>query len=378
LFVFLLGAVVGGFASLIAAGPGGQSVEPPATTPITIGAPKVAPPTVVHAQLGPKRTDAELSRALDQSRFDGDWQTVTAVAAVLRERRGATAAAGPPGGNSLILVDHDYRRRVFRLELRARDNAATEIARGDGAPAEKALRLRDLLLAPVLTPRDAIARGDAAVLLADLRVEAGRIALLRASKDPDTVLADLAVEALCRAGDQRALEALLPLLAGDLDPVLRARVARGLVFSRAVAEGGGPANVLAKAAARDRSLGVRTQCLATLASVDIEACPDGLQALITITGDEAEAPVARQACVAALRAHRRIARHLPDQLVVAMERALPKATGALRLELIAALGEAGSADSLQVLESARLSAKTSEEAGVVAKALAALKERTGP
>ncbi|MBT5710567.1 hypothetical protein HOI71_05955, partial [Candidatus Poribacteria bacterium] len=61
-------------------------------------------------------------------------------------------------------------------------------------------------------------------------------------------LAELAAEALCRSDDLRALEALQPVLRGDLDPVLRARVAHALRLSHGAVAGGGPAEALAAVA----------------------------------------------------------------------------------------------------------------------------------
>jgi hypothetical protein len=80
--------------------------------------------------------------------------------------------------------------------------------------------------------------------------------------------------------------------------------------------------------------------------------------------------------VAALREHREFAKSLPVQLVVALEDALPKTSGPLRLDVIAALGEVGRAESVLVLDSVRLNTKAAAEAQEVQRALDALKKRT--
>lgn len=383
LFAFLLGAVVGGFGSLIAVGPSGSTAVETSYPPTPIV--KAPPPPVQRAalpKLDENADDLALASSLDRARFAKDWQRVTEVAGVLRRRAGTGKTASPArlpatdGSGSLILVRYQYRHRAFKLELRGRDNAATQVVARDIEVPEKAQRLRDLLLAPVLEPGDLVVRADAAFLLADLRIEAGRVTLLRTFKDPDAALAEVAAESLCRADDQQAMEALQPILRGDLDPTLRARVAHALRFSRGAVAGGGPAEALAAAAVTDRDLAVRTTALASLAHVDLEACPDALEALVGITENDAEELAVRRACVAALREHREFAKSLPAQLVVALEQALPKTTGLLRLDVIAALGEVGRAESVQVLESARLNTKASDEAQVVRVALEALKKRT--
>jgi hypothetical protein len=140
--------------------------------------------------------------------------------------------------------------------------------------------------------------------------------------------------------------------------------------------GGGPAEALAAAVVTDRDVVVRTTALASLAHVDLEACPDALEALVAVTENDAEELVVRRACVAALREHREFAKSLPVQLVVALEDALPKTSGPLRLDVIAALGEVGRAESVLVLDSVRLNTKAAAEAQEVQRALDALKKRT--
>jgi HEAT repeat protein len=383
LFAFLLGAVVGGFGSLVAVGPqDGSALETPSIppTPIVKAEPAMAP-HVPNPKLDANADNLKLAKSLDQARFSGDWARVTEVGHVLRGRSGpgrtASPARLPPGGEaSLILVSHEYRRRAFELELRGRENTATEIAAADLEVPEKAQRLRGLVLAPLLQPNDRAVRADAAFLLADMRLEAGRVALLRAVQDPDTELADLAAEALCRANDQLALEALQGILRSDLDPVLRRRLVSAFPLSSATVAGGGPAVALAASARSDRDVSVRTAALESLARVDLEACPDALEVMVAITEDDAEDIRVRRACVKTLREHRKVAKNLPGQLVVALERTLSKATGPLRLDVIAALGEVGRAESLAALESARLGAKAPAEAQALQVALDALKTRT--
>ena len=86
----------------------------------------------------------------------------------------------------------------------------------------------------------------------------------------------------------------------------------------------------------------------------------------------------RLAAIAAIRAHRKISRGLPQDLAISLERALEKTTGPLRLEVIAALGEAGRSEALPLLQGLLLAASDPAEAQALRQAIASLERRTAP
>jgi len=384
-FAFVLGAVVGGFAAMVAVTGSAFDSEPtaPATTAepaIDVKPTRVAPRAAVMIE--PDKDDEGLAMELDQAHFDRDWQRVRAVGRVLRGRPASsdgTIRAGSAGGDvrgSLLQMDYEYRRRVFLLELGGHDNRATRVMEETDSVQEQERRLTDLFMAPTVAEGDAIVVRDAAFLIGQLATEGGRQLLVRTLKDPEAARADLAAEALGRSGDPQAASALLSALEGDLDPKLRARAAHALAYTRDLAAGGQIAVKLADAAQQDQDVGVRSHALAALARADLRRCLPARNALSLLLEDENETPILRQASVAAMRSHRAIAKTLPEELVISLERVLPKATGPLKLEVTRALGEAGRAETVPILENALLAASAPEEQEELRRAIEAVKKRT--
>jgi HEAT repeat protein len=380
-FSFLVGAIAGSFAGVVAVAPNEEPERLAVFDPERLRSARGSKPNHVTVRIPADSDATALADHLSRARFDRDWGRVEGVAQALRTWRSPRRAAAPSkrqekADGSLMLMDHAYRQEAFLLELEGRENRATAVAAEELPNAERIQRLTELFQAPLVEPGDAQVRADAAYHLGLLRAAPAREPLLRALEDPDPALAELAAEALGRAGDPAATEALAESLARDLDPARRLRAARALALTRQVAEGGRAAEALAKAALEDRELAVRTHAVASLARVDLALCAAAQDALITLTEDPTAEVAVRRACVAAITAHRQVARSLPRDLVVLLERAFESSSpGPLRIELIVALGHAGRPESRPILETALASTQRPREAAALREALAALERR---
>lgn len=388
-FSLILGGVVGAFAVIVSTDPAGgdagaesQPPHPPAQVAVPSRDPHAAPDGAVT--LDPGLDDEALAQELARAHFERDWARAAAVGTVLRERRRAgpdlvVEATAVAAGPSLVRLDHEYRRATFERELQLRQNPATRLVRqtGPGDDGDVERRLVTLLQAPLVRLEDAQVRADAAHLLARLRTEGARAALVEALEGPDEATSVLAATALVRADDPAATDVLLGVLESDRDPTLRARVADALADAPALVESSGslPA-ALARVASGDRDPGVRTHALATLARADLAAQPGSRAALAQVIGSETDDAVVRQAAVAALRAHHAIARALPADLLDALMGALDRTSGALRLEVIAALGEAAPATAVPRLEASALAATDPREAQALRDAALAIRTRS--
>lgn len=383
-FALILGGVVGAFAVIVAVddADGPPPPRPPAQVAVASREPQVEPfPGTIT--LDPSLDDAALARELERAHFERDWARAAAVGAVLRERRptpGEDAEVEEtPSAPSLVRMDHEYRRATFERELALRQNPATRAVReaspGDGEEAER--RLVALLQAPPLRPEDAQVRADAAHLLARLRTDRAREALRAALEGPDADTSALAATALARADDPAATAILLELLESDRDPTLRARVADALVDSRALLDPAGPVvPALARVATSGLDVGVRTHAVATLARADLAEQPAGRAALVRLITTDTEEALVRQAAVAAVRAHHAVARALPPDVLDALLVTLDRSAGELRLEVIAALGEAAPAEALPRLDASALAATDAREARALHEAAAAVRARS--
>ena len=387
-FPFILGAVVGGFAGLII-GEGEPEASSPPPSPAA-PAPAPPPPSPEPSPLAADVDDATLAQALDLARFDGNWKQVTAVARVLRERIPATAAGARPAGEgqlggllaldgqgSLLALDQEYRHLLAWLEVRERDNRATRLLQRETDPAELARRLTELFLLPPATPEDEVVLGDAARLLAWTHREEARRALLTALQDPLPLRAEQAAQALAASRDPEAEAALVAALREEREPELRARLARAL--GQGDLRPGGPAvDALATAALSDRDPTVRAEALAGLVRADLARSTQARAALIEVTEREAEPEELRLGAVRAILGHYRLARSLPPEVIVSLEGLLERTIPPVRLAVIQALGEAGRAESLALVDNARLKAQTAEERAALEEAVLALRRRTIP
>lgn len=391
ILAFLLGGVVGAVVTLLVA------IEPEPVrqvAPDDLPAPiyQVAPPTTgrrlfeaFEDRLPADASNARLADTLELAAVDRGWEAVEEVARVLRERASAGAPdddAAPDEG-SIVRLDQEYRSQALLKELRARDNPATRLlaaASEDGRiDPEAEERLIDLFLAPVIAEGDAVVRRDAALVLALAGGEPGRRVLLQALRGADAELADLAAEALARSEEPAAVDALLTVLEEELDAELRARVARALALEGdLLAREGRAAGALARAARGDRDPAVRELAIAALARADLGADPALREALAGIAAGETEPVRVRQAAVAAIRAHHGIALETPPELVGVLERLLESTRPPLRLEVIEALAEVGTADTLPRVEAALLSAATPAEREALARAVESLRQRSVP
>ncbi len=388
-FALIFGGVVGAFAVIVSTEAGGEApgaAEPP-RPPAQVAVPSRDPRADVlpgAVKLDPTLDDAALARELERAHFDRDWDRAAAVGAVLRERRRAgpdlvVEATAVAAGPSLVRLDFEYRRATFERELQLRQNPATRLERqtGPGDDGDVERRLVALLQAPPMRVEDAQVRADAAHLLARLRSEGAREALRAALEGTDPALSELAALALARADDPAATAALVALLESDHDPALRARAADALAESSDLLEPSSavPA-ALARVATSDRDPGVRTHALATLARADLAELPGGRAALAGLIASETEDEVLRQAAVAALRVQHALARGLTPDLLEALLGALDRTSGSLRLEVIAALGEAASSPALPRLEASALAATDPLEAQALRDAVLSVRARS--
>lgn len=378
---------MGAFAVIVSTDPSGEGLDapapprPPAQVALPAREPDARPRVLI---LDPALDDQALARELEQAHFDRDWGRAAAVEHVLRARGARGQGGAPPAPTaaaapSLVRLDHEYRRATFERELQVRQNAATLVARqagqADDGDAER--RLVALLQAPLVRVEDEQVRADAAHLLARLKTPEARRALQAALEGPDPVLSQLGAQALARAADPLATDALLGLLQSDRDPTLRARAADALVDAADLIQPASPVPAaLARVALDDRDPAVRTHAIATLARADLAAQPSSRAALARLVTDDAEDAVVRQAAVAALRTQHAIARALPSDLVDALLAALDRTSGPLRLDVIAALGEAALAPALPRLEASALAATEPREAQALHEAALAVRARS--
>ncbi|MCO5165262.1 MAG: HEAT repeat domain-containing protein [Planctomycetes bacterium] len=373
-FALVLGGVVGAVGVIVSTDTGEPREAPGPASPARVASPSSVPGLV---GLAADLDDEALARELERAHFERDWGRAAAVATVLRGRparpaEAPDAMAAPP---SLVRLDLEYRRATLLRELEGRRNAATRLAE-DGWDDDVERRLAALFAAPPLAPEDDVARADAAHLLARLGGPGARAALVEALEGPDPVRSALAAVALARADRPAALALLVGALTGDRDDALRARVADALVDAGALLDGaGGAVDALARVALADRDAGVRTHALAALARADLAALPVAREALARLVLDEAEDAPVRHGAVATLRAHHAIARALPPDLVDALLTALDRTTGPLRLEVIAALGEAAPGEALPRLDAAALAATTAVEREALLDAARAVRAR---
>lgn len=401
-FALLLGGIIGAFAVIVSTDPLTEAPDPAAPAlPTQVAAPtRGTDEAASTAQpLDPGLDDEALAQALEQAQFARDWARVEAVVTVLRSRARTGEVASdrpvaPPrvfSGPSLVRLDHEYRRATFERELEVRVNAATRAAMvpqtGSTAPIaplpeeveRREALLRALFLAPPVRLEDDLVRSDAAHLLARLKTQAGRRTLVEALEGPDVELSALAAVALARSGDPQAIDGLVALLQSDRDPALRARVADALVHLPDLVGPGSPVtDALARAALDDRELEVRTHALAALARADLGAQPASREVLVQLITDEKHEAAAREAAVGALRKHHAIARVLPPDLIAALILGLDRTTGALRLEVIAALGEAAGEVNLPKLEAAVLATADPNERAALVEAVDAVRRRAPP
>ncbi|MCA8923453.1 MAG: hypothetical protein KDD82_16675, partial [Planctomycetes bacterium] len=152
-FVFLLGGIVGG-AVVLGLGAyeashegDGAEVNAGAAAPVV----KRPRPRDV-AELSPEATDAELAGYLTLAGFDRDWEHVSEVAEILRERAATKPVADDAGevaavdsARNLAGLDHDYRERIAEVELAGRDNPATRLVRSQRTPEQITQGLTELL-----------------------------------------------------------------------------------------------------------------------------------------------------------------------------------------------------------------------------------------
>ncbi|MBX3466944.1 MAG: HEAT repeat domain-containing protein [Planctomycetes bacterium] len=380
-FALFLGGVLGAVGAIVSTDPGAEPREAPAApvAPAQVAPPSSAVPNLIG--LADDLDDQALARELERAHFERDWARTAAVATVLRGRSGAPgreagapgeAAAAPP---SLVRLDHEYRRATLQRERDARRNAATRLV-ADGWDDDVERRLAALFSAAALEPEDEVARVDAAHLLARYGGPGARAALVEALEGPDPARSELAALALARADQPAGLALLVTALTSDRDDALRARVADALVEARALLDdAGGAVGALTRVALADRDPGVRTHALATLARADLADLPAARAALARLVLDEAEDAPVRAGVVATLRAHHAIARALPPDLVDALLTALDRTTGPLRVEVIAALGEAAPGEALPRLDAAALAATAPQEREALLDAARAVRAR---
>lgn len=383
-FTLVLGAVIGGFAALIATS---QPDDPAPPSPAPVVLAPVALPTSgsVTAALDPSLDDAALARLLETASFDRDWGHVAGVADVLRARSGARPLGPAPGAAvergppSMVELDQEYRRQAFDRELERRDNPATRLARDPAlAPEVKEERLLGLLLAQPVRPADEVVQADAAEHLARLGLEGGRRRLVDLLGDPLAARAEAAARALARSGGAAGHAALAEAARGDSDPAVRARAASALGLSPGLLRGDVVPAALAAVATSDQDTAVRTHAIASLGRADLGASPAARGAFTTLLADESADLRARLAAIAALRANARLARGLPADLVLALDKALDRADGPLLAAVAAALGDVGGPELLPRLDGAAAAAQSPTVRAALEEAAAAIRERAIP
>jgi hypothetical protein len=350
-FVFLAGGVVGATVVLLMNGDLLADAPPPPPAPRVLPTESTARTfrgSNAH-EVGPDADDESLAGHLEQARFDSDWQRVIAVSLTLRERkeRQATATpvqagvepAVPPGEKpSLVAINRTLRQRSFLKGLETRDNPARRAAR-EGTPEEQARQLRQLFLAPITTPADAVTRADAAYYLAAQATDDTRGFLLRTLNEPDPVRARLSAEAMARVDNADMLRALGKRLARDPEPKVRLLIASAL--GKVAAPAPLAAAALAQACVDEREQSVRILALQGLARCELQR-DERLQQVIQrlLQNDTEELPL-RRAAVGTLRAYRQVNQTIPAKLLQALERLLESSEPELLRDAAAALGEAG-------------------------------------
>lgn len=381
-FMFVIGAVVGVGATLVIANLQDADAGPqtaagaaaPADTPLRT--PKVP------MEVDPYASDADLAEVLTLAEFDRNWETVGEVAEALREREpspgvspGEDDPATPAGPNSLAELEHSYRDRIAEIELSSRDNPATRLVQSGRSAEQITQGLKELFLAPQLTEADRRVRRDAALLLARQPDPLARRILLDALEQTDLV--QVAAFALARAGDPDANAILIAILRDDQDPARRALAARALTRTRSLAEGAAAASALAKAARGDVDLGVRTHAIAALAQADLTRSAEARRALVDMLSDPAQPLDVRRAVIATLDAQLALAHRLPTPVVEGLETLASSEHGMLRREVIALLGEAGRARTVELFEG-MLPTLGAEDRAAVRAALERLERRIVP
>lgn len=388
-FPFLFGALLGGVAGLI----GSEESDPAPPAPPSAPAAQPTPEAPIGPTSAPPAADADdaaLAQALELARFDGDWTQVGAIARVLRERPVATAAPAKPMGEgqlsallhmdphgALLALDQEYRHLLVWLDVSGRDNRATRLLASEPDPAERERRWSELFLQAPTGPDDELVLADAARLLAWSHREESRRVLLTALTDPSPLRAEQAAQALALSRDPAAEAALADTLVGERETELRARVARALAMSD-LRPGGPAVAALAQAATQDREPAVRAEAIAGLVRADLARISVARSALLQVAGGDGEPEPLRVAAVQALHAHFQLTRELPPGVVTSLEGLLERTSGPLRTHVIEVLGEAGGAQTIPLLETARLSARSADERAALEDALAALRVRTGP
>lgn len=294
--------------------------------------------------------DLRLAGHLEQARFDSDWGRALAVASVLRERSERQATASPstnrtaqpevaPGRKpSLVAVERSVRLRSFRKELEARDNPARQAALMEGSAIERAARLRELFLAPLVQPEDKQIRADAAFYLATSEQDDAQDLLIQTLNDPDGERADLAAASLARSDDPDSLRALAGRLERDPDVSVRLRIVKALAEEAAPAPIAAAA--LVQAAKRDSDLGVREAAVLGLSRCELGRDARLLEILAQLIQDDTAELRLRQASVQALRHYRDVAHELPPAALQSLLDVLERVRGPLLQEVARALGEA--------------------------------------
>lgn len=388
MFPFLFGALLGGVAGLI----GSEDSDPaaPAAPPAPAQAAPAPPAGPTSTPPSADADDVALAQALELARFDGDWTQVGAIARILRERPVATAAPAKPMGEgqlsallsmephgALLTLDQEYRHLLAWLDVSGRDNRATRLLTSEPDPAERERRWIELFLQAPTDPDDEVVMADAARLLAWSHREESRRALLTALTDPNPRRAEQAAQALAISRDPAAEAALADTLVGERESELRARAARALAASD-LRPGGPAVAALAQAAAQDREPAVRAEAIAGLVRADLTRVSAARNALLQVSGGDSEPEPLRVAAVQALHAHFQLTRELPPTVVTHLEGLLERTSPPLRTHVIEVLGEAGGAQTIPLLETARLSARSADERAALEEALTALRVRTGP
>ena len=381
-FVFVIGAVIGVGATLVIANLHDADDAPQTATGAAATAETPLRTPDVPMEVDPYATDVELAEVLTLAEFDRNWETVGEVAKALREREPSAEAvpgeddpAAPAGPSSLAGLEHSYRDRIAEIELSSRDNPATRLVQSGRSAEQITQGLKELFLAPQLTEADRRVRRDAALLLARQADPLARRILLDALEQTD--LFQVAAFALARAGDPDANAILVAILRDDQDPARRALAARALTRTRSLAEGGLVASALAKTARGDVDLGVRTHAIAALAQADLTRSAAARQALVDMLGDPAQPLDVRRAVIATLDAQLALAHRLPASVVDGLETLASSEHGVLRREVIALLGEAGHARTVELFEGMLPTLGTEDRAAVQA-ALERLERRIVP
>lgn len=293
---------------------------------------------------------------LKRAIFDRDWDRVRVAAEGLeglrqsRRAKTSTAAAVPSSESSPIVIRHRLAARAFWKERESHRNAATQ-ARALEAPDAALAELQKVLQDPEALP---MVRQDAALWLGKSCGPAGLAVLSELAIGARTTRQRRrALEAIGRSGQREARETLAAMSAPEQDPELQRLAIEALPLIEDVAAGRGGAEPIIAALNRERPPRLRRAALAAAARIDWGRGASLRQAVLALLKSEREPLELRLEAIEAGRSSARASMTTSPALRRSLEALVTtERDGPLRDAALAALGEIGNAQSLQVIEDA--------------------------